>query len=328
MKNIFITGASGCIGHYIVESLLQNTDHFLYLLVRNPDKLQFEWQDNPRIEVLKGNLQDIEEYSDLLLKKINIAILAATSWGGTAESYDINVVKTLALIKMLNPNICERVLYFSTASILDRNNDLLLPACQFGTDYIRTKYQCFSQLSRLKISDRIVALFPTLVFGGDKTKPVSHLSSGLPEIVRWLGLIRWIKTDGSFHFIHGRDIAGVVTYLVKHSDMAIAEDYKNNSSDQEPSLVKKLVLGNKATTVNEAISEMCAYYGKRVYFGIPLYSWLANIIIKIFRIQMDPWSYFSLNYRHFTYQNPVTPANFGLTNYVTSIEDIMKTSGF
>ena len=328
MKNIFITGASGCIGHYIVESLLQDTDHFLYLLVRNPDKLQFEWQDNPRIEVLKGNLQDIEEYSDLLLKKINIAILAATSWGGTAESYDINVIKTLALINMLNPKICEQVLYFSTASILDRNNDLLLPACQFGTDYIRTKYQCFSQLSRLQISDRILALFPTLVFGGDKNKPVSHLCSGLPEIVRWLGLIRWIKTDGSFHFIHGRDIAQTVTYLVQKSAVVMAEKKKDNFSDRELSSVKKLVLGNEAITVNEAISEMCAYFGKRVYFGIPLYSWLANIIIKIFRIQMDPWSYFSLNYRHFTYKNPVTPASFGLTNYVTTIEDIMKTSGF
>ena len=204
----------------------------------------------------------------------------------------------------------------------------MLPASQFGTDYIRTKYQCFSQLSRLKISDRIVALFPTLVFGGDKNKPVSHLSSGLPEIVRWLGLIRWIKTDGSFHFIHGRDIAQVVTYLVQHSNVVITEKKLDNLTDCKSSLVKKLVLGNEVMTVNEAISEMCAYYGKRVYFGIPLYSWLANIIIKIFRIQMDPWSYFSLNYRHFTYKNPVTPDNFGLTNYVTTVEDIIKTSGF
>ena len=152
MKRIFITGASGCIGHYIVESLLRDTAHYLYLLVRNPGKLQFKWQNNSRITVLPGNLTDISDHSDLLLKEINIAILAATSWGGTAESYDINVVKTMALLQMLNPNICEQVLYFSTASILDRNNDLLLAASEFGTDYIRTKYQCFSELSRLKIS--------------------------------------------------------------------------------------------------------------------------------------------------------------------------------
>lgn len=326
MKNIFITGASGCIGHYIVESLLEETDHFLYLLVRNPNKLPFEWKNNPRIKVLEGNLREIEEYSDLLLKEINIAILGATSWGGAAESYDINVVKTLALMDMLNPKICEQVLYFSTASILDRENNLLLPASEFGTDYIRTKYQCFSQLSKLKIRDRIITLFPTLVFGGDYNKPVSHLSSGLPEIVKWLDLIRWVKTDGSFHFIHGRDIAKVVTYLVQNSQQI--KEKKASISNQEPQLVDKIVLGNKAVTVNETIVQICNYFNKRVYFAIPLYSWLTNLIIKIFRIQMDSWSYFSLNYRHFTYQNVVTPKNIGLNNYVSTVEDIMKTAGF
>ena len=326
MKRIFITGASGCIGHYIIESLLQETDHYLYLLVRNPDKLQFTWQNNERITVLPGNLKNIEEYSDLLLKEINVAILAATSWGGTAESYDINVVKTLALINLLNPNICEQVLYFSTASILDRNNNLLFPASEFGTDYIRTKYQCFSQLSKTKVSDRIIALFPTLVFGGDSNKPFSHLSAGFSEVINWLDLIRWIKTDGSFHFIHGRDIATVVTYLVEHTTIAKTINEVEESQSKSPS-VKRLVLGNEAITVNDAIEQICNYFDKKVYFGIPLYSWLTNLLIKLFRIQMDSWSYFSLNYRHFTYQNPVTPANFALSNYVSNIDELLKTSG-
>lgn len=325
MKQIFITGASGCIGHYIVESLLQDTDCHLYLLVRNTDKLQFAWQNNERITVLLGSLENIEEYSDLLLKEINVAILAATSWGGPAQSYNINVVKTLALIDLLNPNICEQVLYFSTASILDRNNNLLFPASEFGTDYIRTKYQCFSQLSKTKVSDRIIALFPTLVFGGDNNKPFSHLSAGFSEVIKWLDLIRWIKTDGSFHYIHGRDIATVVTYLVRHPIVARKEGDRNR--DREV-LVKRLVLGNEAITVNDAIVQICNYFNKKVYLGVPLYSWLTNLLIKLFRIQMDSWSYFSLNYRHFTYQDPVTPAKFGLTNYVSNIDDLLKTSSF
>ena len=325
MKRIFITGASGCIGHYIVESLLQDTDCHLYLLVRNTDKLQFAWQNNEQITVLPGSLENIEEYSDLLLKEINVAILAATSWGGTAQSYDINVVKTLALIDMLNPNICEQVLYFSTASILDRNNNLLFPASEFGTDYIRTKYQCFSQLSKTKVSDRIIALFPTLVFGGDSNKPFSHLSAGFSEVIKWLDLIRWIKTDGSFHFIHGRDIATVITYLVRHPTIAQNSNYY---SDRSSLLVKRLVLGNEAITVNDAIVQICNYFNKKVYFGVSLYPWLTNLLIKLFRIQMDSWSYFSLNYRHFTYREPVTPASFGLSNYVSDINDLLKTSGF
>ncbi|MDJ0576402.1 MAG: NAD(P)-dependent oxidoreductase [Xenococcaceae cyanobacterium MO_234.B1] len=324
MKQIFITGATGCIGQYIVEILSKNPNYELHLLIRNPDKIPGEWKNNSCINILPGDLQDIESYSDLLLKEINVAILSATSWGGATESYDINVVKTLSLLKMLNPKICEQVLYFSTASILDRNNNLLLEASKFGTDYIRTKYQCLSELSKLEIADKIVALFPTLVFGGDNNKPLSHLSSGLPEIVQWLDLIKWLTADGSFHYIHAQDIAQVVNYLVEHPEAK--NKYKNKYAVSEAP-IKYLVLGNASITVDKAIADVCQYFNKRIYWRIPLYIWLANILIKLFRIQMDDWSYFSLNYRHFIYQNPVSPATFGLKNYCSSVSDIMKFSG-
>ena len=319
MKRIFITGASGCIGHYITETLIQNTNHELFLLVRNPDKLQFDWQARSGIHILSGDLAEIERYSDLLLKQINIAILAATAWGGTAETYDINVVKTLALIDMLNPTICQKVIYFSTASILDRNNQLLLAASQFGHDYIRTKYQCFSQLAKRSIKGKIIALFPTLVFGGDADKPASHLTAGLPEVIKWMGLIRWLSVDGSFHFIHARDIAQVVAFLVENPGFSPPPETQKEAIDC-------LVLGNPAITVDRAIAEIAAYLNQRVYFSIPLYIWLTNIIIKIFRIQMDAWSRFSLDYRHFTYQNPVTPATFGMKNYCSTVKELMQIS--
>ncbi|MDJ0570243.1 MAG: NAD(P)-dependent oxidoreductase [Pleurocapsa sp. MO_192.B19] len=320
MKRIFITGASGCIGHYMTEALIQNTNHELYLLVRNPNKLKFNYQARPGIHILQGDMSRIEEYSDLLLKDINVAILAATAWGGTRETYDINVVKTLALIDLLNPKICERVIYFSTASILDRNNQLLLPASQFGHDYIRTKYQCFSQLSKQAIADKIITVFPTLVFGGDRDKPYSHLSAGISEVTKWIDLIRWFKVDGSFHFIHAQDIARIISYLVENPDFS-------TQPEESTEKVDRLVLGNPEITVDQAIAQISNYFGKKVYFRFPLYIWLANIFIKIFRIQMDSWSRFSLDYRHFTYTNPLTPASFGLKNYCSTVEELMKVSG-
>ena len=316
MKRIFITGASGCIGHYMIEELIQNTDRELYLLVRNPDRLQFDYRSHPRIQILTGDMSRIEEHSELL-KSINIAILAATAWGGD-EAYDINVVKTLSLINLLDPQVCDRVIYFSTASILDRNNKLLLPASQFGHDYIRTKYQCFEQLSKQAIADKIIAVFPTLVFGGEENKPYSHLSAGITDVTKWIGLIRWFSLDGSFHFIHARDIAKVIDRLV--------ENFISPTSDKT-SGVECLVLGNPAISVDRAIAEITSYFNKKIYLRIPLYIWLTNIFIKIFRIQMDDWSRFSLNYRHFTYDNPVTPASFGMQNYCSTVEELMKVSG-
>ncbi|MEY2856769.1 MAG: hypothetical protein RLZZ74_1081 [Cyanobacteriota bacterium] len=320
MKRIFITGASGCIGHYLTEALIQNTDHELYLLVRNPDKLKFDYQARPGIHLLLGDMSHIEEYRDLLLNQINIAILAATAWGGKEETYEINVVKTLSLINLLNPSICERIIYFSTASILDRNNKPLLPASQLGHDYILTKYQCFAQLPEQAIADKIIAVFPTLVFGGEENKPYSHLSAGITDVTKWIGLIRWFSLDGSFHFIHAQDIARVISYLVENPDYSPSPAAAKGEIDC-------LVLGNPAISVDQAIAEITNYFHQQVYFRIPLYIWLTNIFIKLFRIQMDSWSRFSLDYRHFTYANPVTSGSFGLPNHCSTIAELMAVSG-
>src|ERR671933_2966132 len=136
-KRIFVTGASGCIGHYITEALIQETNHELYLLVRNPAKLGFDYDARPGITILQGDLRQIEYFGDLL-KTMDAAILAATAWGGAQESFDVNVVKTIRMMELLDPKLCEQVIYFSTASVLDRNNKPLKEAGQLGTEYIRS----------------------------------------------------------------------------------------------------------------------------------------------------------------------------------------------
>jgi nucleoside-diphosphate-sugar epimerase len=190
-----------------------------------------------------------------------------------------------------------------------------------GTDYIRSKYDCLARLSKLAIAPKITALFPTLVLGGDGNKPYSHISSGIADVVKWVDLIRWLKADGSFHFIHGRDIAQVVQYLVDHPLNSELNPEVNGMS------TNRLVLGNQRTTVNQAVEEVCAYLGKKIYFRLPLTLWLANFLIVVFRIQMAAWDRFSINYRHFTYQNPVNPGTFGLTTYCPTFTDILKISG-
>lgn len=315
-----MTGASGCVGHYITESLIQETNHELYLLVRNPDKLGFDYEARPGITILPSDLRQIERFADLL-KTMDVAILAATAWGGSQEVFDINVVKTIRLMELLDPMVCEQVIYFSTASILDRNNNLLKEAGQLGTDYIRSKYDCLKRLSKLAIAPKITALFPTLVLGGDANKPYSHLSSGIADVVKWVDIIRWFKADGSFHFIHARDIAQVVRYLI---DYPLNNDLLEQTNDTFP---PRLVLGNPCITVNQAVGEVCTYLDKKIYSRLPLSLWLANLFIVLFRVQMAAWDRFCLNYRHFTYQNPVNPGTFGLPTYCPTFRDVLKISG-
>lgn len=310
---IFVTGASGCIGHYIVDLLIKKTEYELFLLVRNPAKLKFDYQYRSGINIIQGDLTNILDYQDIL-KTINIAILVATCWGGEKESYQINVEANLNLINSLNPEICQQIIYFSTASILDQHNQLLPQAGEIGTDYIRTKYQCFTKLKELELYPKIITVYPTLVFGGDEDKPYSHLSGGLKDLPTWMNLIRWFKADGSFHFIHGYDIAQVILYLVE------------NGNNLNPKFNRQLVLGNEHLTANQAIKQVCDYLGKKIYLQIPLSIWLANIFIKIFNIRMAEWDYFCLNYRHFIYQQYVNPQTFNLNSYAPNVSDLLRVS--
>lgn len=321
MKRIFVTGISGCIGHYLADELIQGTDHELFLLVRNPQKLQFDLQSRPNIHLVSGDLSTIESQADLL-QTMDCAILIATSWGDRQETYNINVVKTLTLISLLNPERCEQVIYFSTASILNRQGQPLPEAGSLGTDYIRTKYLCHQALEPHnpapekapkileEIANKITVVYPTLVFGGEPGKPYSHLSGGLGEILRWLPLIRWFKADGSFHFIHAKDIAKVVAYYVDHP----------------PQQRLDVVLGNSSLTATEGIQQICQYYRQKTYFQIPLSITLANIFIKLFRIQMADWDRFCLDYRHFTYPDPVAPAQLGLPAHCQTVAELMAVS--
>ncbi len=311
-KRIFVTGASGCLGHYLVETLIQSTDHDLFLLVRNPDKLKVDLDARPGINVLKGDLHDIEQFASLL-KTMDFAILTATAWGGLQEVFDINVVKTLRLMELLDPERCERVFYFSTASILDRNNQPLKEAGEIGTDYVRSKYACHQQLQQLAIAPKVITLFPTLLLGGDAQKPWSHISAGIAKEIKWLSILRFFSIDASFHYIHSKDVAEVVRYLIAHP--------------LPPHLSREIVLGNPPTTADQAVEEACTYLNKPIYFQIRLTKPLLDFAFKVMRIKVEAWDRFAIEYRHFVHQNPVTPSTFGEPTYCASFADVLKLSG-
>ena len=310
-KRILVTGASGCIGHYISETLIQDTNHELYLLVRNPQKLKVDTKVRPGVTVIQGDMQKLDGFADLL-PTIDVAVLTATAWGGEG-TYDVNVFKTIELLERLDPERCEQVIYFSTASVLDSKNQPLKEAGELGTDYIRSKYQCLEQVAKVPLADKITKVFPTFVLGGDRNKPYSHLTSGISEVTKYIDLIRFLQADGSFHFIHGQDIATVIRHLIE-----------NPPKEGEP---RYLVLGQEKLTANQAVEELCSYFDKKIWFRIPLSIPLANLLIAIFRIQMADWDRFCMNYRHFSYEKVVNPTIFGLPNYCTTMKDVLEISG-
>jgi nucleoside-diphosphate-sugar epimerase len=236
----------------------------------------------------------------------------------------VNVVAVKQLLRFTSPEWLEQVIYFSTASVLDRRLQLLPEAVREGTEYIQTKALCLEQLEEHPLADRIVAIFPTLVFGGrvdgSGPFPTSYLTAGLNEASRWLWLARWLRVDASFHFIHAADIARVCWHLLRQPQGP------NPETDQKR--VRRLVLGQPAVTVNETVRRLAHW--RRCWLppaGVPITPWLVEALIKLLRLQITPWDRFSIRQRHFVHEPISPPERFGLVSHAPTLEAVFADAG-
>ena len=320
---ILITGAAGCVGQYTAEHLYRNSNAHLLLLLRDPSKLKAVPADDPRITLLVGDLRDLEPHAAAIASATRV-IHTATAWGDPERAQAVNVVAVKRLLALLDPARLEQVIYFSTASILDRNLKLLPEAMAYGTEYIQTKAQCLQDLEVHPLAERIVAVFPTLVFGGrvlpGDPHPTSYLTSGVKEAFPWLWLAKWLRTDSSFHFIHAADIATVCAHLATTPHQA------NPEPGQGP--LRRLVLGQKAVTVNGTVASLCRWRGGWYPpITLDLRGWLINGLIKLLRIEITPWDLFSIQQRHFIHEPVSPPERFGLVSLAPTLEAVFETAG-
>jgi nucleoside-diphosphate-sugar epimerase len=320
---ILITGASGCVGQHIAEQLLRETDAQLLLWLRDPAKLTAVPADHPRITLLVGDLRDPEPHRDQIASA-NRIIHTATAWGDPERAQQVNVVAVKQMLAATDPAVLEQVVYFSTASILNRDLELLPEAMAYGTEYIQTKAQCLQQLEQHPLAERIVAVFPTLVFGGRVDRsgpfPTSYLTEGLKEGARWLWLAKWLRADASFHYIHAADIARVCVHL------ATTAHHPNPEPGQ--GAVRRLVLGQSAVTVNDTVKRLCRW--RRSWLppvGVDLQGWLIEGLIKLLRIEVNAWDRFSIRQRHFVHEPISPPERFGLVSHAPTLEAVFEDAG-
>jgi len=320
---ILITGASGCVGQHIADLLYRETDAQLLLWLRDPEKLTAVPRQDPRITLLVGDLRDAEPHRAQIASATRI-IHTATAWGDPERALQVNVVAVKAMLAAADPAVLEQVVYFSTASILDRQLKLLPEAMAYGTEYIQTKAQCLEQLEHHPLAERIVAVFPTLVFGGRVDGggpfPTSYLTAGLKEATRWLWLAKWLRTDASFHFIHAADIARVCAHL--------ATTPQRPNPEPGQGKVRRLVLGQPAVTVNQTVRSLCRWRrGWLPPLGLELSGWLIEGLIKLLRIEVNAWDRFSIRQRHFVHEPISPPERFGMVSHAPTLEAVFEDAG-
>lgn len=290
-KNIFITGISGCIGHYLFDVLKDNPDNELYLLVREPRRLRFDPASQPNVHVIEDTFSNIDAHVDLL-SRMDDVVHILTAWSGPSVEL-INLDKTLFLFTHLNPNRIQKVIYFSTASVLGPDGRPDPKALQFGTSYVETKYRAYQAIRQLPLSDKIITLFPTLVMGGDKRHPYSHITSGVNMAHRYRWLLRWFSINMHFNYLHSYDIALVVKYLLEH--------------DMEG---RDFVLGNPPVSADEVIDTLFERLTPRRW-TLDITGLFQSVVPHL--VKLHPWSRYCIERKDFVY-DAVCPATFGIAS--------------
>jgi nucleoside-diphosphate-sugar epimerase len=161
-------------------------------------------------------------------------------------------------------------------------------------------------MKELPIQPKVVTFFPTWILGGDATHPYSHATQGILDMRRWLWLIRFFTVDARFHFIHARDIAAMTKYALEN---------KTDRNDY--------VLGNPPLSASEFLKSACQFFGKKVYFQIPISLPLVKFLALITGRKLHPWDLYCFDRRYFVYQT-VNPKSFGLTSELESVNAILR----
>jgi len=282
---------------------LLKDDYELFLLVRNPQRIRFQYQQRPNIHLLEGKLIDLPKYKDQI-QQADYIVHVATLWGGP-WAFKNNVGMSRFLFD--HAANAEKIIYFSTASILGNDNNYIPQARTCGTTYVRSKYLCSVTLPKLKNYEKIITLFPTWVYGGDgENYPLSHASSGLKRFADNIWWLRFFYLDYSFHFIHCADIAQIVKYLLEH-----------------PTTEIKYVLGNELYSMKRFITETAKAADKKVLFQIKIPNWFIKALIKLAGKVISKWDSYCINRRHFSFKT-INARTFGLDTEYDTVKGLLK----
>lgn len=115
---VLVTGASGLLGHHIVEELLKRNTH-VRLLLRNPNGNL--WKDSPLVEMASGNIEDREAVNAAVEGCTHIIHAAANTkpWPVALKHYlATNVEGTKHICHAALQFGIKRMVYVSTAGFI------------------------------------------------------------------------------------------------------------------------------------------------------------------------------------------------------------------
>ncbi len=122
MKKVLVTGATGFLGKYLIEDLLNN-DYEVVAQGRKENVLN-NIKEKYNVEILKCSLDEIKDV-ELNVDYVIHAAALSTVWGKWEDFYNSNVVGTENVINFCKKNNVERLVYVSSPSVYSAKHDRL-----------------------------------------------------------------------------------------------------------------------------------------------------------------------------------------------------------
>ncbi len=213
---ILITGASGFLGHHLVDELL-SVGHDLRALVRNSAKRQFAW--GSLVEVVEGDLLDIEMLTQALdgVDTVIHAASVVSYWKKRhQEMRQINVEGTANLVNLCIELGIPKLIHISSIAALGKDTrekwiteDTPWNSSGAASAYAQSKYDQELEVYRgIAEGLHAIILNPGLILGetqdwsSNTGKIFSVLSKGLTYV-----------NSGSTGVVGARDVARAVSFL-------------------------------------------------------------------------------------------------------------------
>ena len=86
-------------------------------MVRDKNKLPISVQENKKVKLMVCDIRESNRYKKEI-SQINYLIHTATAWGDQRRAYEVNIKAFEELLEMIDFKKLEKIIFFSTASIL------------------------------------------------------------------------------------------------------------------------------------------------------------------------------------------------------------------
>ena len=216
MRNYFITGLSGYLGHALLDILNKEKDVRIFALVLPQDKYRDELIKR-KVEVNEGDLLSKEDVSYFLSHKvegekivIHIAGRISTVKKGDPLTTKINVEGTKNVLDRSIESHIDKFIYISSVDALDRRKDkeLIYEQDEYHVDkvdgvYSKSKAEANNYILSKKDDIHTVIIMPSALIGPNDTfhSPINdairlYLKGKMPSIV-----------SGGYNLVDVRDVA-------------------------------------------------------------------------------------------------------------------------